>query len=126
MDNQLLHKDITDKILRAAVAVHKALGPGLKEPSYQAAMAMEFCAMGVAFQREPRIAVTYRGAVVGHHIPDFIVENAVVVDLKAVAAIDRVFTTQVLTYLRLTNLRVGLIVNFNVEALGFGIKRVVR
>ena len=86
---------------------------------------MEFLERGLEFQREPVLAVRYRDAIVGHHVPDFIVENSVVVELKAVASLEPVFTSQVLTYLRLTGLRVGLIVNFNVEALRFGIKRIV-
>lgn len=122
----MLHEDLTDKIIGAAIAVHKAIGPGLKEQSYQAALAMEFQAMGIEFQREPVLSVEYRGAVVGHHVPDFIVEKSVVLELKAVSSIEPVFTTQVLTYLRLTGLRVGLIVNFNVDALRFGIKRIVK
>jgi len=122
----MLHEELTDKIIGAAIAVHKEIGPGLKEQSYQAALTMEFNALGIEYQREPILRVEYRGAVVGHHVPDFIVENAVVVELKAVSAMDPMFTTQVLTYLRLAQLRVGLIVNFNVDALRFGIKRIVK
>lgn len=122
----MLHDELTDKIIGAAIAVHRAIGPGLREQSYQAALAMEFLALGLQFDRERILEVTYRGVTVGHHIPDFIVENAVVVDLKAVHAIEPVFTAQVLTYLRLTGLRVGLIINFNVDALKFGIKRIVK
>lgn len=122
----MLHEDITDKILASAVAVHKAIGPGLAESSYHAAMAIEMTAQGLRFEREPSIPVSYKGHTVGHHRPDFIVENAVVVELKVVRSFEPVFTTQVLTYLRLTSLRVGLLINFNVEALGFGIKRIVK
>jgi GxxExxY protein len=122
----MLHEDITDKILGCAVAVHKAIGPGLAEQSYQAAMAIEMTERGLSFDREPSIAVTYKGATIGHHRPDFIVENAVVLELKVVRNFEPVFTTQVLTYLRLTGLRVGLLINFNVEAMGFGIKRIVK
>ena len=122
----MLSEDLTEKIIGAAIAVHKAIGPGLKEQSYQVAMAMEFLALGLQFEREPVFPVTYRGAIVGKHIPDFIVENTVVVELKAEASIEPVFTTQVLTYLRLSGLHVGLIINFNVDALRFGIKRIVK
>ena len=122
----MLHQDITDRILAAAVAIHKAIGPGLAEQSYQAAMAIEMTDQGLTFIREPSIAVTYKGKIVGHHRPDFVVENAVVVELKVVKSFEPVFTTQVLTYLRLTGLHVGLLINFNVEAMGFGIKRIVK
>ncbi len=122
----MLHEELTDRIIGAAIAVHREVGPGLKEQTYQAAIAMEFIELGLQFRREPVLTVSYRGAIIGHHVPDFIVEDAVVVELKAVATIEPVFTTQVLTYLRLSGLRVGLIVNFNVEALRFGIKRIVK
>jgi GxxExxY protein len=122
----MLHEALTDRILGAAVAVHKAIGPGLAEQSYQAAMAIEMSDVGLRFEREPSIAVTYKGTTVGHHRPDFVVENRVVVELKVVRSFEPVFTTQVLTYLRLTGLRVGLLSNFNVEAMGFGIKRIVK
>ena len=73
----MLSEELTEKIIGAAIAVHKAIGPGLKERSYHAAMAMEFLALGLQFQHEPVFRVTYREAVVGEHIPDFIVENTV-------------------------------------------------
>ena len=121
----MLHEELTNRIIGAAIAVHKVLGPGLKEQSYQDAIAMEFDAVGLVYRRTPVFSVTYRGAIVGEHIPDFIVENAVIVELKAVRALEPAFTAQVLTYLRLSGLRVGLLVNFNVEALRFGVKRIV-
>jgi GxxExxY protein len=89
-------------------------------------MTIEMTDQGLKFVREPSIAVAYKGQTVGHHRPDFIVEDAVVVELKVVKSFEPVFTTQVLTYLRLTGLRVGLLINFNVEAMGFGIKRIVK
>ena len=122
----MLCEELSGQIIGGAIAVHKAIGPGLKEQSYQAAMAMDLMALGLEFQREPVFRVTYRGAIVGEHIPDFIVENAVVLELKATSSMEPVFTTQVLTYLRLSGLRLGLIINFNVDALRFGIKRIVK
>jgi GxxExxY protein len=122
----MLHEEITDQILASAVTVHKAIGPGLSEQSYQAAMAIELADRGLSFERAPAIAVTFKGVTITHHYPDFVVENAVVVELKAVRSFEPVFTTQVLTYLRLTKLRVGLLINFNVESMRFGIKRIVK
>jgi GxxExxY protein len=75
------------------------------------------------FSREQTFAVRYRGVVVGWHRPDFIVASAVVVELKAVTNIDPVFAKQVLTYLRVSRLRVGLLLNFNVPSMNHGIKR---
>ena len=81
---KMLHQEITDRILASAVAVHKAIGPGLTEQSYQAAMAIEMTDQGMRFEREPSIPVSYKGQTVGHHRPDSVVENAVVVELKLV------------------------------------------
>lgn len=121
--NELLHADITDQILRCAVQVHRQLGPGLTEYSYQTSLALEMEAAGLPFVREQPIAVHYRDVVVGWHRPDFIVASAVVVELKAVTTIDPVFVKQVLTYLKVSHLRVGLLLNFNVTSMNHGIKR---
>jgi GxxExxY protein len=121
----MLHEEITDRILACAVTVHKALGPGLAEASYQAAMALELTATSILFQREPSLSVLYRGVIVGQHRPDFIIESVVVLELKSVARFDPVFTAQLLTYLRVTGLKVGLLINFNVPSLNHGIKRLV-
>src|SRR5262245_24268511 len=121
----MLHEEITGRVLACAVAVHKALGPGLAESSYHAAMAIEFTANRVTFCREPSLTVRYRDVIVGQHRPDFIVERLVVVELKCVARLDPVFTSQVITYLRVSGLRVGLLINFNVPSLNHGVKRIV-
>jgi GxxExxY protein len=122
----LIHEELTDRILRAAVAVHRALGPGLSEYSYQAAMELEMTATLLKFVREQSIPVEFRNTIVGWHRPDFIVEESVVLEIKAVSRIEPVFIKQVLTYLRLTQLRVGLLLNFNVTSMANdGIKRVV-
>ena len=122
----MLHEDVTDQIIASAIAVHRVIGPGLAEQSYQAAMAIEMIERKLSFLREPALTVCYKGATIGHHRPDFIVEDRVVVELKAVRALEPVFTAQVLTYLRVSGLSVGLLINFNVDALKFGIKRIVK
>jgi len=119
-----LFTELTDRIIRCAIAVHKELGPGLAEYSYQTALALEFDAADVSYEREPPVVVRYRDVVVGHHRPDFVVGNKVVVELKSASNVDPVFAKQVLTYLRVTKLRVGLLLNFNVSSLGSqGIRR---
>lgn len=80
---------------------------------------------GIAFERQRVITLAYRGVHIGDYIPDLIVENTVVVEIKSVLRFEDVFTAQMLTYLRLTGLRVGLILNFNKRLLRDGIKRVV-
>ena len=122
----MIEEASTDRILKCAVSVHRALGPGLTEYSYQAAFALELQAQCVPFVREPIFAVRYRDVLVGWHKPDFIVENAVVVELKAVTVMTPVFNKQLLTYLRVTGLRIGLLLNFNVASMGHdGIRRFV-
>ena len=123
MDSLALHTDLTDSILRCAVAVHRGLGPGLPEHSYQTSLALEFDASGIRYQNDKTVEVRYRNVLVGWHRPDFIVEDKVVVELKAVTNIDPVHAKQVLTYLRVTGLRVALLLNFNVTTMNHGIKR---
>ena len=123
MDLPALHTDVTDVILRCAVAVHRGIGPSLPEHSYQKSLTLEFDAAKLNYIADRPIAVRYRDQVVGWHRPDFIVEDKVVVELKAVANIDPIHAKQVITYLRVTGLRVGLLLNFNVTTMTHGIKR---
>ena len=124
--DSLLHGDLTDQILRCVVDVHRELGPGLAEFSYQTSLALEMTAQRIDFVREQPLAVRYRNVVVGWHRPDFIVEDKVVVELKAVSRIDPVFAKQMLTYLKVARMRVGLLINFNVPSMANeGIRRFV-
>jgi GxxExxY protein len=116
----MLEETLTNNILKCAVLVHRALGPGLNEYSYHAAFALELDAQKLQFSREPTFAVRYRGVLVGWHRPDFVVESKVIVELKAAASMPPVFTKQVLTYLRVTGLHVGLLLNFNVPSMNHG------
>jgi GxxExxY protein len=117
--------DISERIIGGAIEVHRSLGPGLLESAYLASMCIELRHLGVRFARERRIPLVYRGLRVGEYIPDLIVENTVVVEIKSVAHLEPVFTAQLLTYLRITGLRVGLLLNFNAPKLVDGLKRVV-
>jgi GxxExxY protein len=124
--DHFLHGALTDRVLGCAVAVHRSLGPGLPEHSYQSALALEMEAQQIAFVRERPIAVRYRDVVVGWHRPDFVVQQSVVVEVKAVTYGNPVFAKQVLTYLKVTGLRVGLLINFNVASMADGgIQRLV-
>jgi GxxExxY protein len=119
----MIHEELTDRILACAIEVHRRLGPGLLESNYMAATAIEFAHAGLGFVREPTLSVRYRDVVIGYHRPDFIVGNLVVVELKSVDRYDPVFAAQVLTYLKIANLRVGLLLNFNRATMSEGIKR---
>ena len=119
-----LYRDLTDSILRCAIAVHRELGPGLLEHSYETALALEMDACSLKYERGRPIMVRYRGIVVGWHTPDFVVAGKIIVELKALPNLDRVHSKQVLTYMRVTGLRVALLLNFGVSSLGNeGIKR---
>ena len=121
---ETLFSDLTDSILRCAIAVHRELGPGLPESAYQTAVGLEFDAAGLRYISDRPLIVCYRGIVVGWHRPDFIVEDKVIVELKTASNFDPAHSKQVLTYLKLTKLRVALLLNFGVSSLGnSGIKR---
>jgi GxxExxY protein len=116
---------ITEKVIGCAIEVHKQLGPGLLEQTYEVAMCVELAAAGVTFVRQAAFPVIYKGAKIGEQRADLIVENAVVVELKSVDRYDPIFMAQVLTYLRCTGLRVGLLINFNNRVLHTGIRRFI-
>lgn len=117
---------ISEKIIGAAIEVHKYYGPGLVEQVYEEALCHEFSSRGIHFERQKPVPIYYKGVKLG--IPlrlDLIVEELVIVDLKAkeeVTAFDR---AKLLSYLRLSNLRLGLIINFHSIVLKDGISRVV-
>src|SRR5258708_31575207 len=103
--------------------VHRSLGPGLLEHTYEAAMCVEMDRRRLAFDRQSVFPINYKGVKISEHRVDLIVENAVVVELKSVDRFDPVFMAQILTYLRCTGLRVGLLINFNGRVLRSGVRR---
>jgi GxxExxY protein len=116
---------ISDRIIGAAIEVHRQLGPGLLETPYKRALCIELTYQQLHIETNRRIPMEYRGEVIGEYIPDLIVANTVVVEVKSVSRLEPVFTAQLVTYLRLTRLRVGLLLNFNAPKLIDGLKRVV-
>jgi GxxExxY protein len=119
-------KEITQKIIGAAIEVHKSIGPGLLESAYEECLAHEMRIRGLNFQRQVPLPVAYKGVTLdcGYRL-DFVVETVVVVELKAVESLQPIHEAQVLTYLKLGGWTVGLLINFNVPVLRDGIKRVV-
>lgn len=117
---------VTEKIIGAAIEVHRVLGPGLMESPYESCFALELTATGLPFLRQHPIPLFYKGlrADCACRV-DFLVADAVVVEIKAVAALDPIFTAQAITYLRLTGCPIALLINFNVQVLRKGIKRIV-
>jgi len=109
---------LTDQIIGAAVAVHRALGPGLLESAYEACLYYELVKPGLSVERQKPLPLTYEGVKLDcSYRMDLVVENCVIVEVKAVAKLDRVHEAQMLSYLKLADLRVGLILNFNVRNL---------
>jgi GxxExxY protein len=118
-------RDITETIISCAMEVHSAIGPGLLESIYEEALAHEFSLRQVPFERQKAISLRYKGKDIGNHRIDFLVENAVILELKAVETMHRIYEAQVLTYLRAMEIKVGLLINFNVVRLKEGIKRLI-
>lgn len=118
--------DLSGEILKCAFTVHTELGPGLLESAYQACLFYELTQAGFGVEKEKPLPLHYKGVTVncGYRI-DLLVEQKIVLELKAVDAIAPIHMAQMITYLKLTNLKLGLILNFNVLSLKDGIKRVV-
>lgn len=117
---------ITERIIGCAIEVHRQLGPGLLESAYETPLCIELAKNSVRFERQRVIPLIYNSVHVGDYKPDLIVENEVVVEIKSALHFEPVFIAQMLTYLRITGLRRGLIINFNKALLKAGIKRVTR
>lgn len=116
---------LTCQIIGAAIEAHRSLGPGLLEGLYEDALCIELADQGLRYQRQKIIDVYYKRRPLGELHADLIIENTVIVELKSVERLLAVHEAQLLTYLRLTNLRRGLLINFNVRFLKEGIKRLV-
>lgn len=104
---------LTGRVIGCAILVHKGLGPGFLESIYAEAFAYSLSDSSIRFHREVRVPVEFGGRAVGEHKLDLLVEERVVVELKAVERLQRVHYAQVRSYLRATNLRTGLLLNFN-------------
>ena len=116
--------DGSAEILAACIEVHRHLGPGLLESAYELCLCRELSLRGVSFERERRLPLTYKGIDLecGYRL-DVVVRDAVIVEVKAVERLLPVHEAQLLTYLRLTGMRAGLLVNFNVPVLRDGLRR---
>jgi GxxExxY protein len=115
---------ITNAIIGAAIEVHRTLGPGHLESAYEEAMDLEMTLRGIRFRRQVEVRLKYKGREVGKGWLDFLVEESVVLELKAVEQIAAVHAKQMISYLSITGHPLGLIINFNVPALRHGIRRI--
>jgi GxxExxY protein len=116
--------EITERIIGSAIEVHRALGPGLLESAYEECLCHDLRLSGISFERQHPLSVEYKGIKLecGYRL-DLLVENTVVVEVKAVSAIEPIHEAQLLTYLRIGGWKVGLLLNFNVPFLKNGIRR---
>jgi GxxExxY protein len=118
-------KEVTERIISCAIEVHSTLGPGLLESVYEEALAQELSIRGITYEKQKEISLKYKGKDIGKHRIDFLIEDEVIVELKAVETMVNIYDAQILTYLKAMDKRVGLLINFNVERLKHGIKRLI-
>lgn len=123
VNKNYLYSDLTDKIIKAASKVHKKLGPGLVEKLYQRALKIELTNNGIKSEREKKIAMQYSGVNIGFDKIDFDVESKVLVELKAVSEISDIHKAQMISYLRSSKRKIGLLINF--AKLKLEIKRLI-
>ena len=117
--------ELARKVIGAAIEVHRALGPGYIESIYEEALAYEIGLNNIPYERQVKIAVAYKGHSVGEGRLDLLVAKILPVELKAVEAFAPIHQAQLLSYLKMTGLQLGLLINFNVPLLKQGIKRVI-
>jgi GxxExxY protein len=117
--------DLARKVIGAAIEVHRALGPGYIESVYEEALAYEIGLNNIPYERQVKVKVAYKGYPVGEGRLDLLVAKLLPVELKAVEAFAPIHQAQLLSYLKMTGLQLGLLINFNVPLLKQGIKRVI-
>ena len=124
--NAVLQDDpLTRRVIACAIEVHKRLGPGLLERLYTEAMVIEMRLASLRVEKNVRIPVEYKGNPIGEYIIDLLIEDSVILELKSVERHDPIFEAQILSYMKLTGKRVGLLINFNSKMVKDGIKRFV-
>jgi len=116
---------LAHQVIGAAIAVHRALGPGYIESVYEEAMCVELDHQAIPYQRQYKVAVQYREHLVGEGRLDLLIAKILPVELKAVETLAAIHQAQLLSYLKMTGFQLGLLINFNVPVLKQGIKRVI-
>lgn len=118
--------ELSNSIIGAAIEVHKIIGPGVLESAYEECLCYELGRKGMAFERQKSLPLFYKNINLdcGYRV-DILVEKLVIIELKAIEKIEPIHEAQILTYLKLANLWLGLIINFNVPVLKDGIRRIV-
>jgi GxxExxY protein len=116
---------VSEAVIQCAIEVHRCLGPGLLESVYESALCLELAAAHISYARQVSVPLHYKGHMISEHRPDLVVEDTLVVEVKSVARLEPVHTAQLLTYLRVTNKGVGLLLNFNTAVMRHGIRRIL-
>jgi GxxExxY protein len=118
--------ELSNRVIGAAIEVHRHLGPGLLESAYQHCLRHELELLGIPFESEQKLPIEYKGKTIeGSYRLDIIVDHLVIVETKSVEKLEPIHQAQLLTYLRLTGIWLGLLINFNVKVLKGGVKRLV-
>ncbi len=121
---EIVYKDLSYSIVGAAMEVHRVLGPGFLEAVYEAALAVELEARGVSVEQQKRLPVLYKGQTIGDYVADMVVDDKVILELKAVASLNDKHRAQALHYLAATGLRLAILFNFGAASLEF--ERIVK
>lgn len=122
----MLFEELTEKIIGAAIDVHKELGPGLLENVYSECLSYELSRNNLKFKREVYLPVKYKDKIMDcNYRIDFIIEDKVIIELKSVESLLKIHEAQLITYLKLSNIKLGLLINFNTDFLKNGIKRFI-
>lgn len=122
---EIFLNELSYRIIGAAIETHKFLGPGLLESAYRECLCRELGIRDLEFEREKAISVNYKGILVAGYRADIIVEGQIILELKAVTKLEPVFSAQLLSYLRASGLKLGLLMNFNTETFINGVVRIV-
>lgn len=121
---EIFYKELAYAIIGAAMEVHRILGPGFLEAVYQAALAHELTLRGIQFEQFKRLPVTYKGILAGEYVADFVVEDKIILEIKAVSTLNSAHEAQAINYLTATGFRLALLLNFGTASLQY--KRLVR
>lgn len=114
---ELLHRELTYQVIGAAMEVHKVLGPGFLESVYQGSLARELGLREIRFEQQVPLPVCYKGVPVGNFIADMVIDGKVVLELKAIKNVTDADEAQLINYLKLTGIKVGLLINFGAQSL---------
>ena len=117
--------DVMTRVIGACIEVHRHLGPGFLESTYHRAVCIELSERGIGYEKGKRVTISYKGHTLSDQFIDLVVEACVVVEIKAVSQLEEIHGSQVVSYLKATGLRAGLLVNFNKPVLRAGLRRIV-